>query len=108
MKKLIVTPITGEIVYATVNDKKGIITGNKAYLTDEAVECVLNHFMHDKQFKDKGQFGYEWDLTKYRGKVSMIAFDDSYVLVKKDYLDKLSIKYNGDFKEHLKSFKGEV
>ena len=88
MKKLIVTPITGNIYWATVDDKRHMVTGNKVDVTDNAVECVLDHLMRNEQFKLEGQFGYTWD-KKDGSTVTLIAIDDSYGLVKKDELDRL-------------------
>lgn len=106
MKKLITTPITGNVYWATVDEKKNMITGEKKDVTDDAIECVLGHLMNNQQFKDEGQFGYEWDKSGNRGKVTLIAFDDSYGLVKKDELERLRARVSGDFSEMLNLEKG--
>ena len=40
MKKLVTTPLSRTIYWATVNENKGLITGDKKDVTDNAIQCV--------------------------------------------------------------------
>lgn len=89
MKKLVTTPLSGTIWWATVNEEKGTITGNKEDVTDNAVQSVLYHFMFSNNFRDKGFSGYEYD-KKDGGRVTICGFDnDKYVTVSKALYDEL-------------------
>ena len=92
MKKLVTTPLTRNIYWATVDDKRGLITGEKKDVTDNAVECVLNHFIYSSDFKDKGFTGYEYNKSNGDGKISICAYDDRYVAVKKSLYDEMKEK----------------
>ncbi|HBF66471.1 MAG TPA: hypothetical protein DDW34_12960 [Clostridium sp.] len=53
MKKLVVSPITNTIYWATVNEEKQMITGKKEDVTDNAVGAAFEWFMGNmKEFKD--------------------------------------------------------
>ena len=53
MKKLVVSPITNTIFWATVNEEKHMITGKKEDVTNNAVGAVFEWFMGNmKEFKD--------------------------------------------------------
>lgn len=41
MKKLVTTPITNTIWWATVNEEKGMITGKREDVTDNAIDAVF-------------------------------------------------------------------
>ena len=41
MKKLVTTPLSNTIWWATVNEEKGMITGNKEDVTDNAVDDYI-------------------------------------------------------------------
>ena len=64
MKKLVTTPLTRTIYWATVNDAKGMITGEKKDVTDNAVQCVLDHFIYSSDFNEKGFTGYNGRMDK--------------------------------------------
>lgn len=53
MKKLVTTPLSGTIWWATVNDEKGMITGKRQDVTDNAITAVLDHFMLGDGFAEK-------------------------------------------------------
>jgi len=97
MKKLVATPLSGSIWWATVNEEKGMITGDKKDVTDNAIQSVLDHFMFSSNFKDKGFSGYEYD-KKSGGRVTICGFDnDKYVAVSKSLYDELvEIKHKYD------------
>ena len=92
MKKLVTTPLTGKIYWATVNVEKGLITGEKKDVTNNAIECVLNHFIYSNNFFEKGFDGYQYDKINGNGKISICAYDDRYVAVKKDLFDEMKEK----------------
>ena len=75
MKKLVTTPLTRTIYWATVDDKRGLITGEKKDVTDNAVECVLNHFIYSKDFEEKGFTGYTYNKSDGEGKLVICAYD---------------------------------
>ena len=88
-KKLVVTPLTKTIWWATVNEAKHIIVGNnKVDVTDDAIEAVLDHFMLDDAFKNKGFSGCVYDKND-GGTLSLCAYDERYVVVKKELFDEL-------------------
>ena len=58
MKKLVTTPLTNTIWWATVDDKRGIITGDKKDVTDNAIQSVLDHLIGQEAFVKKGFAGY--------------------------------------------------
>ena len=93
MKKLVTTPLTRTIYWATVDDKKGLITGEKRDVTDNAVECVLNHFIYSSDFKEKGFSGYTYNKSDGEGKLVICAYDDTLnVTVKKSLYDEMKEK----------------
>jgi len=92
MKKLVTTPLTGKIYWATVNVEKGLITGDKKDVTDNAIQCVLEHFIYSSRFEEKGFDGYVYDKSIGDGKISICAYDDRYVAVKKDLFDEMKEK----------------
>jgi hypothetical protein len=88
-KKLVVTPLTRTIWWATVNETKNMIVGDsRVDVTDNAIQSVLDHFILDNAFKDKGFSGYEYSKNS-GGKVTICGFDERYVVVKKELWDEL-------------------
>ena len=89
MKKLVTTPITGKIWWATVNDEKGIITGDKKDVTDNAIQAVLDHLLLQEKFIKNGFHGYTYSKIK-GGECTICAFDnDKHVCVSKEIYEEL-------------------
>lgn len=92
MKKLVTTPLTRTIYWATVNESKGLITGEKKDVTDNAINCVIDHFIYSEDFTEKGFTGYEYKKSNGDGKISICAYDDRYVAIKKSVYDEMKEK----------------
>lgn len=92
MKKLVTTPLTRTIYWATVNEAKGMITGEKKDVTDNAIQCVLDHFIYSSEFDEKGFTGYEFKKSNGDGKISICAYDDRHVTVSKKLYDEMKGK----------------
>lgn len=90
MKKLVTTPLTNTIWWATVNEEKGMITGNKVDVTDNAVDAVFQHLMGLEGFKEKGFAGYEIPKKNSEEFVTMAVFSsDTHVCVDKKLFEEL-------------------
>jgi hypothetical protein len=92
MKKLVTTPLTRTIYWATVNEAKGLITGEKKDVTDNAINCVIDHFIYSEDFREKGFTGYEYKKLNGNGKISICVYDDRYVVIKKSVYDEMKEK----------------
>lgn len=90
MKKLVVTPLSNTIWWATVNEEKGMITGNKVDVTDNAVDAVFQHLMGLEGFEEKGFAGYEIPKRDSAETVTMAVFsNDTHVCVSKKLFEEL-------------------
>lgn len=90
MKKLVTTPLTNTIWWATVNEEKGIITGNKEDVTDNAIDAVFQHLIGQDGFKEKGFAGYEIPKRDSEDYVTMAVFrSDTHVCVEKKLYEEL-------------------
>lgn len=58
-KQIVVTGIGNRIEYATTNGK-GLITGKREDITDDAIKAVFQHMMEEHRRAKKGEesFGY--------------------------------------------------
>jgi DNA helicase IV len=61
-KQIVVTALGNRIEYATTNGK-GLITGKREDITDEAIKAVFQHLMGEHKAHDRGQksFGYVFE-----------------------------------------------
>ena len=90
MKKLVTTPLTNTIWWATVNEEKGMITGNKIDVTDNAIEAVLHHLTGMDGFSDKGFAGYQFPKKNSDEVVTMCVFNnDTHVCITKELYEEL-------------------
>lgn len=90
MKKLVTTPLSNTIWWATVNEEKGIITGNKVDVTDQAIDAVFQHLMNMDGFSENGFAGYEIPKKNSEETVTMAVFkNDTYVCVSKKLFEEL-------------------
>lgn len=98
-KKLVTTPLTNTIWWATVNEEKELITGNREDVTDNAIQAVTDHLIGQDSFDEKGFAGYEYD-KKDGGKITICAFDDRYIAITKDLYDELKgYKYKAMYED---------
>lgn len=77
MKKLVVTPVSNTIWWATVDEKRGLITGKKEDVTDDAIDAVFQHFIGMDGFQDKGFAGYEIPKKDSDDVVTICVLDNS-------------------------------
>ena len=90
MKKLVTTPLTNTIWWATVNEEKGMITGNKEDVTDNAVDAVFQHLIGLEGFAENGFAGYEIPKKDSDETVTMAVFNnDTHVCVSKNLFEEL-------------------
>lgn len=95
MKKLVNSPLTNKIYWATVNESKNMITGEKKDVTDNAIDVVFQHLIDTNNFKEKGFFGYAYEKPKKDGKekIAMLAIDnDKYICIPIEKLNELKAK----------------
>lgn len=90
MKKLVTTPLTNTIWWATVNEEKGMITGKKEDVTDNAIDAVFQHLIGMDGFLDKGFAGYEIPKKDSDEIVTMCVFNnDTHVCITKELFEEL-------------------
>lgn len=87
-KKLVTTPLTNTIWWATVNEEKGMITGNRVDVTDNAIQTVMEHLIGQETFKENGFAGYEYD-KKNGGKLTICAFNERHITISSKLFDEL-------------------
>lgn len=90
MKKLVTTPLSNTIWWATVNEEKGMITGNKVDVTDNAIDAVFQHLMNMDGFSENGFAGYEIPKKNSEDTVMMAVFsNDTHVCISKKLFEEL-------------------
>ena len=85
MKKLVNTPLSNTIWWATVNEKNGTMnTGTRIDVTDNAIDVVVSHIIGMKEYKERdGYSGYSF-TKKNGGTMTLCVIDeDKYKIVKK-------------------------
>lgn len=93
MKKVVTTPLTNTIWWATVNEEKGIITGDKKDVTDQAIDAVFQHLIGQDKFKETGFAGYEIPKKNSKDYVTLAVFkSDTHVCLTRELYDEL-LKY---------------
>ena len=88
MKKLVNTPLSNTIWWATVNDKNGTMnTSTRVDVTDNAIDVVVQHIIMMKEYKERdGYSGYSF-TKKNGGTMTLCVIDeDKYQIVKKEDL----------------------
>lgn len=89
MKKLVTTPITNTIWWATVNEEKGTMnTSTRVDVTDNAISAVLDHLRGQNTFKETGFAGYEYD-KKSGGTYTIAAYDEKHITISKEIFEEL-------------------
>lgn len=91
MKKLVTTPLSNTIWWATVNEKKGTMnTDTRIDVTDNAIDAVFQHLINTENFKKDGFAGYGIPKKNSDKSVSMVVFkNDEYVCVNKKRFEEL-------------------
>ena len=84
MKKLVNTPLSNTIWWATVNDKNNTMnTSTRVDVTDNAIDVVVQHIVGMKEYKERdGYSGYSF-TKKNGGTMTLCVIDeDKYKIVK--------------------------
>jgi len=90
MKKLVTTPISNTIWWATVNEEKGTMnTGTRVDVTDNAIGAVLEHFRNMDFSEKKGFSGYVYDNKNNDGTLTLCAYDERHITISKKIYDEL-------------------
>lgn len=91
MKKLVTTPLTNTIWWATVNEKnKTMNTSTRIDVTDNAIDAVFQHLMNLEGFEEKGFAGYRIPKLNSDETVTLCVFkDDKHVCVEKELFEEL-------------------
>lgn len=102
MKKLVTTPLSNTIWWATVNEKNGTMnTSTRIDVTDNAVDAVFQHLMNLEGFAENGFAGYEIPKKNSEETVTMAVFkNDTHVCISKKLYEEL-LEYK-DMYEGLK------
>lgn len=97
MKKLVTTPLSNTIWWATVDEKKGIISNSKTKVdvTDNAIDAVFQHLINLDGFEEKGFAGYEIPKKDSDEFVTLAVFDsETHVCVERKLFEKLKETLN--------------
>lgn len=90
MKKLVTTPLSNTIYWATVNEEKGTMnTSTRIDVTDNAINAVLEHLLNMDTPDKKGFSGYVYNKKNKEGNVTIAAFDERYVAINKKLYEEL-------------------
>ena len=91
MKKLVTTPLSNTIWWATVNEKSGTMnTSTRVDVTDNAVDAVFQHLINLEGFTENGFAGYEIPKKNSNEPVTMAVFsNNTHVCVSKKLFDEL-------------------
>lgn len=91
MKKLVATPISNTIWWATVNEKTNTMrTDTRIDVTDNAIDAVFQHLINMKEFKDNGFAGYEIPKKGSDEFATMAVFKNTtHICITKELYDEL-------------------
>lgn len=82
--------LTNTIWWATVNEEKRIITGDKKDVTDQAIDAVFQHLIGQDKFKETGFVGYKIPKKNSEDYVTLAAFkSDTHVCLTKEVYEEL-------------------
>lgn len=103
MKKLVTTPLTNTIWYATVNEENGTMnTSTRVDVTDSAIDAVFYHLINFDLFKENGFMGYEIDKADKSGSATICVFDNNkHVCVSKEIYKEL-LEYKRKYEDLCK------
>lgn len=89
MKKLVNTPLSNTIWWATVNEDNGTMnTSTRIDVTDNAIDVVVSHIIGMKEYKERdGYSGYSF-TKKNGGTMTLCVIDeDKYKIVKREDIE---------------------
>lgn len=90
MKKLVTTPITNTIWWATVNEEKGTMnTSTRVDVTENAILAVLEHLKNIDMTEKKGFSGYVYDKNDKNGTLTIAAYDERYIAINTELYEEL-------------------
>lgn len=91
MKKLVTTPLSNTIWWATVNEKKGTMnTDTRIDVTDNAIDAVFQHLTNLEGFEENGFAGYEIPKKNSEESATIAVFkNDTHVCVSKKLFEEL-------------------
>lgn len=103
MKKLVTTPISNTIWWATVNEKTNTMrTDTRIDVTDNAIDAVFQHLINMKEFRDSGFAGYEIPKEGSGEFATMAAFKNTtHVCIEKELYDEL-LEYKRKYEDLCK------
>lgn len=98
MKKLVTTPLTNTIWWATVNEKTGTMnTQTRVDVTDDAIDAVFQHLINMEAFRERGFSGYEIPKRDSDDFVTIAAFSsETHVCISKKVYENL-LKYKAKY-----------
>lgn len=90
MKKLVTTPISNTIWWATVNENKGTMnTSTRVDVTNNAISAVLEHLRNIDMTDKKGFSGYVYDKKDKSGTLTIAAYDERYIAISSKVYEEL-------------------
>ena len=94
MKKLVISPLTNKIYWASVDESAGRVTGKKENVTKDAVKVVFQHLTNLEDFQNNGFAGYEFPQigTDETATICVFNSDTHICLPKKMYEHLLECK----------------
>ena len=86
MKKLVNTPLSNTIWWATVNENNGTMnTSTRVDVTDNAIDVVISHIVGIKEYKERGGYaGYIFPKTKGGTMTLCVIDNDKYKIIKRE------------------------
>ena len=100
MKKLVTTPLSNTIWWATVNEKNGTMnTQTRIDVTDNAIDAVFQHLINMNGFSEKGFAGYEIPKKNSDETVTIAAYSNvTHVCVSKKLYEEL-LEYKAKYED---------
>lgn len=91
MKRLVTTPLSNTIWWATVYEKSGTMnTDTRIDVTDNAIDAVFEHMINLERFRNEGFGGYSIPKRNSDEKVNMAVYKtDKYICVERSEYEEL-------------------
>lgn len=91
MRKLVVTPISNTIYWATINEKNNTMnTKTRVDVTDNAIDAVFEHLINLEGFKNDGFAGYQISKKNSEDTATICVFaNDKVTFIKKENYEEL-------------------
>ena len=86
MKKLVNTPLSNTIWWATVNENNNTMnTSTRVNVTDNVIDVVVQHIVGMKEYKERDGYSGYCFTKKNGGNITLCVIDnDKYKIVKKE------------------------